>query len=87
MYTKNLLKELDGYVGRVMTEEKLDKLFEKYDWECMGYITHSVDKSEIGKLVYMEGPMDRELDLDVTMIDDEIKLLHLNGYSKQWWDD
>lgn len=57
-----LLEEVKGCVGKIFEEQELDDLFYKYDWICMGF---NRDKS---KLTYIEGPMDREIDLIISML-------------------
>lgn len=79
MYTIDLLKDLDDCVGTIISKSQLDDIFNKYDWEWAGY-------SRNNKLTtYIEGPMDRFIDVMIARIDEDMLLI--KGYAKLCWND
>ena len=81
MYTE-LLQELELLKDKIVTIEVLDDLFNAYDWRQMGF------NRDLTKLTYIEGPMDKQIDLMVEMFDigDE-ELLVVREINKKYWED
>ena len=60
---KELLEELELLTDKIISTKLLDELFEKYDWECMGF------NKDFTELVYIESPMGKEIDLIIETIE------------------
>lgn len=57
-----LLEELELLINKIISTELLDELFEKYDWECMGF------NEDFTELTYIECPMGKQIDLIIETI-------------------
>lgn len=75
---KTLLRELNDLIGKKVTEGYLDAVFEKYDWQCMGFSTRT------NNLIYIESPMGKEIDLVIEV--DEWGIITIKKIEKRFWD-
>lgn len=81
MYTE-LLQELELLKDKVITIEVLDDLFNIYDWKQMGI------NRDLTKLTYIEGPMDKQIDLEVELFAiGEENFIVVREINKKYWED
>ena len=81
MYTE-LLQELELLRNKIVTIEVLDDLFNTYDWKQMGI------NRDLTKLTYIEGPMDKQIDLGVELFNiGEENFIVIREINKKYWED
>ena len=81
MYTE-LLQELELLRNKIITIEVLDDLFNIYDWKQMGI------NRDLTKLTYIEGPMDKQIDLGVELFNiGEENFIVIREINKKYWED
>ena len=85
---KSMLSKLKDIKDKFVDEETIDNIFYEEDWECMGY------NQDMNKLIYIESPMGKEIDLSIELdgpfiewgvlaTDTKIKI---KAIEKKWWD-
>ena len=75
----DLVQRLSRYLDVAIEAELIENIFSEYDWEQMGY------NSSKTKLIYIESPMGREIDLHIEMIND-YKLFIIREIETLYWD-
>lgn len=70
MNSEKLYEELKGFVGGMVGVDFIEYVANNYDWEYIG-------ENRTGtKLTLIEGPMDKQIDLEVcTIVDHEVFIL------------
>lgn len=77
----NLVKRLNIYKGTWVDVDYLEDLFKEYGWAEMGF------NNDMSKLIYIESPMGKEIDLEVEIIDKGVTLVKIKNIIKKYWND
>lgn len=85
---KSMLSKLKDIKDKFVDEETIDNIFYEEDWECMGY------NQDMNKLIYIESPMGKEIDLDIELDGPFIEWgvlapntkIKIKTIEKKWWD-
>ena len=88
---EELLSRLEDLRDKEVSLVELDGIFGEYDWDCMGFSIKSkkqTDKFE--KLIYIECPMGKELDLTVELPEGETiettDVVIIKNINKKYWE-
>ena len=85
---KSMLSKLKDIKDKFVDEETIDNIFYEEDWECMGY------NQDMNKLIYIESPMGKEIDLSIELDGPFIEWgvlapdtkRKIKTIEKKWWD-
>ena len=90
---EELLSRLENLRDKEVSLVELDGIFGEYDWDCMGFsvkpkMKKQTDKFE--KLIYIECPMGKELDLTVELPEGETiettDVVIIKNINKKYWE-
>ena len=85
---KSMLSKLKDIKDKFVDEETIDNIFYEEDWECIGY------NQDMNKLIYIESPMGKEIDLSIELDGPFIEWgelapntkIKIKTIEKKWWD-
>ena len=90
---EELITKLEKLKDKEVSLEELDNLFGEYDWDCMGFSVKLKKKKQTDKfekLIYIECPMGKELDLTVVLPEGETiettDVVIIKNINKKYWE-
>ena len=90
---EELINKLEKLKDKEVSLEELDGICNEYDWDCMGFSLNPKNKKctdKFEKLIYIECPMGKELDLTVVLPEGETiettDVVIIKNINKKYWE-
>ena len=90
---EELINKLEKIKDKEVSLEELDNIFGEYDWDCMGFSLNPKNKKctdKFEKLIYIECPMGKELDLTFELPESETiettDIVMIKNINKKYWE-
>ena len=90
---EELINKLEKLKDKEVSLEELDGIFNEYDWDCMGFSLNPKNKKctdKFEKLIYIECPMGKELDLTIELPEGETiettDIVMIKNINKKYWE-